>query len=43
MSSESIRELEQFALADGRPAYIVIETLLETWLKQRRKLKSSSS
>jgi hypothetical protein len=43
MSRENIRELEHFALADGQPAYIVIEKLVETWLKQRRKQKSSSS
>jgi hypothetical protein len=43
MSRENIRELEHFALADGQPVYIVIEKLVETWLKQRRKQKSSSS
>jgi hypothetical protein len=43
MSRENIRELNQFALTDVRPACIAIEKLVVTWLKQRRKLKSSSS
>jgi hypothetical protein len=39
MSRDNIRELKRFAMADGRPAYIIIEKLVETWLKKRRKLK----
>ncbi len=39
MSRENIRELKRVAIADGRPAYIIIEELVEAWLKKRRKQK----
>jgi DNA-directed RNA polymerase subunit F len=39
MSRENIRELKRIAIADGRPAYIIIEELVEAWLKKRRKQK----
>jgi hypothetical protein len=39
MSRENIRELKRFAMDDGRPAYDIIEKLVETWLKKRRKQK----
>lgn len=39
MSRENIRELKRVAIADGRPAYIIIEELVEAWLKRRRKQK----
>jgi hypothetical protein len=40
MSRDNIRELKRFAMAEGRPAYIIIEKLVEAWLKKRRKQKS---
>jgi hypothetical protein len=39
MSRENIRELKRLAIAGGRPAYIIIEELVEAWLKKRRKQK----
>jgi hypothetical protein len=39
MSRENIRELKRLAIAAGRPAYIIIEELVEAWLKKRRKQK----
>jgi hypothetical protein len=39
MSRENIRELKRFAMDDDRPAYIIIEELVEAWLKKRRKQK----
>jgi hypothetical protein len=39
MLRENIRELKRVAIADGRPAYIIIEELVEAWLKRRRKQK----
>jgi uncharacterized protein (UPF0297 family) len=39
MSRENIRELKRLAIAGGRPAYIIIEELVEAWLKRRRKQK----
>src|ERR1700726_1632927 len=39
MSRENIRELKRLAIAGGRPAYILIEELVEAWLKKRRKQK----
>ncbi|WP_426434089.1 hypothetical protein [Bradyrhizobium genosp. P] len=40
MSRKNIRELKRQAMAEGRPAYIIIEELVEAWLKKRRKQKS---
>jgi hypothetical protein len=37
MSRDNIRDLKRLAIADGRPAYIIIEELVEAWLKKRRK------
>jgi len=39
MSRENIRELKRLAIASGRPAYVIIEELVEAWLKKRRKQK----
>jgi hypothetical protein len=39
MSRENIRELKRVAIAAGRPAYTIIEELVEAWLKKRRKQK----
>ena len=39
MSREKIRDLKRLAIAGGRPAYIIIEELVEAWLKKRRKQK----
>jgi DNA-directed RNA polymerase subunit F len=40
MSRENIRELKRVAIADGRPAYAIVEELVEAWLKKRRKQKN---
>lgn len=44
MSRENIRELKRLAIAGGPPAYvIIIEELVEAWLKKRRKQKECSA
>jgi hypothetical protein len=39
MLPDTIRELKRFALDDGRPAYMIIEDLVDAWLAKRRKKK----